>query len=110
MLLVINGLTASLYQEIIIVITQYNLRGYIIQNFDIFAPPPIFSKMIFFPQKTVKIPLFPRFSTSYSLIFAFFLSKQSYFFHNQPTHIFGNLKNIRPCKIYRKTLYFHGYN
>ena len=53
---------------------------YIIQIIEIFAPPPpLFSKMIFFPQVQWKFPLFPLFFHLLPLIFAFFLNKSSHF-------------------------------
>ena len=68
---------------------------YIIQIIDIFATPPPFLKMIFFPQVQWKFPLFPLFCTSYPLY--------SRFLYNQP------ITHIHPCEFHDLLLRFKEY-
>ena len=69
---------------------------YFIQIIDIFAPPP-FQKWYFIPQVQWRFPPIPLLSTSYPLIFAFFLNKTSYFFPNKPT---THMKNEKYTPLY----------
>ena len=81
----------------------YQARCIYYQNNWYFCPPPFFSKIIFFPQSTVKKSLSPYFP----YLFAFFLIN-----HNinifSPTYRNLKMKNIYPCikqqKIHGKEL------
>ena len=65
-------------------IASYPLTGLYICPTRIFLPHPLFSKIIFLPQSTVKISPFPPFFQLFPLRFTFFLSKSSYL--SQPTN------------------------